>query len=552
MKSAETNRNSGNKGSGIEKLLLLFGAVVITLSIALLVIYSLIRLERSKAVRQYNEENWATIEKIANGRSIYGMSGGKEFGYLDNGTYFDGIYVDGVKLKGMTYEQAREALIKVVEDKLNGINMVVSVGDASLALNARDFNISINVNEILDKAYQLGRENLNDYAANYRKQQSLIENPVEYHIEYSYDKARIEQYVASIAEFVNTKPKEPYITVSQRPSANSDSGGKSDDPIIRDTDTIVQTVKAANGEKIAYIYYNPGKNGYVLNEEDLVSRIIEAFENDDYDCVLTAELEETEPSQTPSDLKDRISLITKYTSEFDKNKENRSRNVQKAAGILNGCVVKPGQEISFNKYVGPRTEAGGWLRAPGITGGKEYEDSPGGGICQVSGTLYNALLQCGPNKIKITKRQHHSWPSTYVPFGLDATVDTNGPDLKWMNVSDDPIYIFTYADMQNGVMYVYIYGVPEEDGSYFETYAEIIEEVEPEEAVIVKNPSWPTGYEKETIKARVGYKTKAYLYHYSKEGELLNTIYLYTDYYYPVQGEITVGTGPEDLPKPKF
>ncbi|MBO4563341.1 MAG: VanW family protein [Clostridia bacterium] len=537
----------------MERIILGCGAAVVVLALALLVINLLIKGEHKRAVKEYQENNWVNIENIPGGKSYRGMSNGENFSYVDDGTYFGGIFVDGVELKGMDYDEARNVLVKVVEDKLNDINIVVTVGDACLALSANDFNVQVNVNDILESAHRLGRENINDFAANYRKQQSLLTNPVEYSIEYTIDRDRIAQRVSNIADFVNTKPKEPYVTVSQRPSANDDSQVGDDAPVIRDSDTIVQTVYADNGKAIAYIYYNPGKNGFVLDQEDLVERIANAFESGDFDCVISAELEETSPEKTAADIKDSVVCITSYTTEFDHDERdmNRCRNIQKAAGILNACVVKPGKEISFNKYVGPRTEEGGWLRAHGIVNGREYEDSPGGGICQVSGTLYNALLQCGPNKIKIKQRQHHSWPSSYLPFGLDATVDTNGPDLKWKNISDSTLYIFTYADIKKGKMYVYVYGEPEPDGSYYETYAEIIEEIIPEEPVIIEQSQWPTGYQRTTITERIGYKTKSYLNHFSKDGELINTIYLYSDYYYPVRGEITVGTGPSYLPKPK-
>ena len=529
----------------VERVLKYGGLGVLGLVLVLAILGIIIRVDHRVAVRRYNENNWVTVEKTSSGRHIYGKTEGEDFEYTDNDTYFGGIFIEEVELKGMTYEQARSAVMKSIEKKLNAINMVVIVHEASLTLTASDFNISVDASEALKSAYELGRENLNDYAANYKKQQQLLDKPVVFHLNYSCDPARIAQRVADIADFVNTKPKEPYITVSQRPSANQETEVSNDEPVIRDTDTIVEKVNAANGKTIGYIYYNPGTKGYVLNQEAMVDRIVNAFNEGDYTCVMEADLEETEPDKTPSDIKGSIVLISTYTSEFDHGEKvmNRCRNIQKAAGILNGLVVKPGREISFNTHVGPRTEAGGWLRAPGIVNGREYEDSPGGGICQVSGTLYNALLQCGPQKIKITQRQHHSWPSSYVPIGLDATVDTNGPDLKWRNISGNSIYIFAYADVSKGKMYVYIYGVPEEDGSYYETYAEVDEEVEPPEPVIVKSNTLPAGYQKTTIKERIGYYATAYLKHFDKNGELIETIRLYRDYYPPVQGEITVGTG---------
>ena len=417
--------------------------------------------------------------------------------------------------------------------------MTLQVENACLVLSANDLDIKVNVNQILNEAYALGRESREDHAANYKKQQELLANPVEYTIEYTYDADRIAERVAEIAEFVNTKPKDPYVTVSKRSVANTDN-------------TEIKSVVAANGVTIGYIVYHAGATGYTLDQQAMVDEVKAAFDNKEYDKEITAELHETEPELTIEDLKENVKLISSYKTNFESSNLNRRRNIQKAAEIINGCVVTPWQTISFNEYVGPRTEAGGWLPAPGITGGTSYENSPGGGICQVSGTLYNALLACGPNRINVTTRAHHTWPSTYLPYGLDATVDTNGPDLCWKNVSDQNIYIFAYADTTEGQrnMYVYIFGKPEEDGSYYKTDAETIAEEEPEPTEYVDNSGWPTGYSEVLISPRKGYTAVAYLLHYDANGDLIEKIYVHTDYYVAVRGKVMRGTGPSSLPRP--
>lgn len=522
--------------------------VVCVLLIGMLILGLAIRREHKKAVDDYNENNWTTVETVEGGRIIYGKEDGEDFRYTDNGRFFEGIYVDGVHIGGMNYAEARRAIMDLVEEKLIDLSMVVTVGNASLALSASDFNITVNAEKILSAAYRLGRESLNDYGANYKRQQKLREEHVEFHITYECDRDSIRSRVDRIAQFVNTEPVEPYISAVQRPAANTESGGEGFVPQVTEPGVTYDTIYADNGVAIAYVYFHPGRDGFVLNEDSMVDRIINAFEEGDYDCVLSAELEDTPPSMEIGELKASFGKLTLYTTSFDTKKPNRCRNIQKAAGILNACEIKPLQEISFNEYIGPRTEAGGWLPAAGITGGKEYTNSPGGGICQVSGTLYNALLQCGPNKIKVTQRQHHTWPSEYLPYGLDATVDTNGPDLKWRNISDKSIFIFAYADLNKGVMYVYAYGEPEPDGSYYKTSAETIEEIEPEEPLQVEDPDRPAGYRKVTVTARKGYKAVAYLNRYNADGELVETTVIHNDYYRPIRGEITIGTG---APRPE-
>ncbi len=523
------------------------GVIAAVLGASLLFLRSGIKKEHQLAVDDYNAKNWQTVTAVPGGKSIEGCIEGEPYSYVDDGTYFEGVYVDGISLKGMTYEQARETLLQHVTEKLSAVNMSLQVENANMVLSASDCDFTVNVNEILDEAYRLGRESKDDYAANYRRQQELKATPAEYSIEYRYNENSIAERVARIAEFVNTKPTEPYVTASKRKPVNTYTASESDEGYsVYSESTFVHTVTAPNGYAVGYLVFNPGKIGYTLNEQSMVNDITAAIDNGEYTKEITAELELTAPETTIEQLKEEVVLISTYKTEFESSNLNRRRNIQKAADIMNACTVKPWQEISFNEYVGPRTEAGGWLPAPGIVNGNDYEDSPGGGICQMTGTLYNALLQCGPDRIKITARQHHSWPSSYVPIGLDSTVDTGGPDLCWKNVSDESLFIFSYANVNEGQrnLYVYIFGKPHENGVYYKTYAETIDVIEPEPTEYVNDNSLPAGTTKVLIRSRQGYTAKAYLQKYGKDGELLETTLLYTDYYFPVRGKVAKGTGP--------
>lgn len=509
------------------------GLIALGLCAAMLVLKGKINDEHELAVADYNSKNWQTVERIPGGKKVAGCIEGVPYSYVDDGTYFPGVSVDGIDISGKTYDEARAILIDHVAEKLSEVNMTLQVENACLVLSASDMNIKVNVNSILNEAYALGRESYEDYPANYRAQQELAANPVDYPIVYECDRDAIAERVANIAHFVNTEPKEPYVTASKHRVSETET-------------TEVQTVHAGNGAAIGFIVYHAGKMGYTIDQEALINEVAAAFDNGEYDKEISAELHDTEPQKTIEDLKTDLKCISMYKTNFESSNLNRRRNIQKAADIINACIMEPWQEISFNQYVGPRTEQGGWLPAPGITGGKEYVDSPGGGICQVSGTLYNALLACGPNTIKITKRQHHSWPSTYVPYGLDATVDTNGPDLCWRNISSGKLIIFAYADVTEGSrnMYVYVFGKPEPDGSYYKTAAETIEEIEPEPTEYINDSQLPAGTYKTEITSRKGYVAEAYLLHYDANGNLIETILLYTDRYSPVRGRVRRGTGP--------
>jgi vancomycin resistance protein YoaR len=151
----------------------------------------------------------------------------------------------------------------------------------------------------------------------------------------------------------------------------------------------------------------------------------------------------------------RKKKIGQYVTFFNPRNKNRAHNIALAAKAINNYVVLPGEMFSFNKVVGKRTKEKGYLQAPVIVKG-ELSEGIGGGICQVSSTLYNAVDQAG---LHIVKRYSHSRHVPYVPPGRDATVSWYGPDFVFQNRYAYPILI--RASSQSGRMVVTIHSFPE-------------------------------------------------------------------------------------------
>ncbi|GAA0613992.1 VanW family protein [Virgibacillus siamensis] len=147
----------------------------------------------------------------------------------------------------------------------------------------------------------------------------------------------------------------------------------------------------------------------------------------------------------------REQKIGDYVTYFKPSNKERSHNIDLAAEAINNHVVFPGESFSFNNVVGKRTEKKGYKRAPVIVKGELSEDI-GGGICQVSSTLYNAVDLEG---IQITERYSHSRRVPYVPPGRDATVSWYGPDFEFKNNYKRPLLIRAFA--KDGKMHVSIY-----------------------------------------------------------------------------------------------
>lgn len=301
----------------------------------------------------------------------------------------------------------------------------------------------------------------------------------------------------------------------------------------------------------AFIYVD-GADGYALDTEHLFNEIKSCLNEKRLTALIEPKLDTVKPKQTIDDLKANTVLRGHFQSSYGASSSlhtpERMLNILKAARKLNGCVVMPGEEFSFNDYIGPRTYDLGWAPAPGIVDGSTYENQAGGGICQVSSTLHIALMRSGED-IEITYRKNHSWPSSYIDTGLDATVSTGGPDFKFVNRTNKPLYIFAFANNTKYTMDVYIYGEPLPEGTKYEVRAVIDEIIDPEPTKIVEEPTWPQGYKETVITSRKGYKTTCYR-DKIVNGKVVETVELYKYYYRPKQGEIHVGTGDPSLPKP--
>ena len=149
--------------------------------------------------------------------------------------------------------------------------------------------------------------------------------------------------------------------------------------------------------------------------------------------------------------------LATYTTNYDSSNTNRNNNLVLAAKKLNGTIVKPGEEFSYNKTIGQRTIASGFKEAGAYAGGQVVLDV-GGGICQLSSTLYNAALL---TNLEITERHNHYFLTSYVPAGRDATVSWGSVDFKFKNNRKYPIKIVSKAS--DGVVEVSIYGIKQDD-----------------------------------------------------------------------------------------
>ena len=197
--------------------------------------------------------------------------------------------------------------------------------------------------------------------------------------------------------------------------------------------------------------FGGSKDGYAINVDATAQDILNALNNKEFSSEISTEGEKV-PASTAS-IKDQYKIIASFTTKTTSN-ELRNTNVRLAAEAVNGTVLQPGEEFSFNGVVGQRTAEKGYKAAAAYNQGEVVEEV-GGGICQISSTLYNAVFRSG---LTTTYRRSHTFAPNYVTPGTDATVSWPGPDFKFVNDSKHAIGIRAWYSNQTAT--VQIYGIP--------------------------------------------------------------------------------------------
>lgn len=253
--------------------------------------------------------------------------------------------------------------------------------------------------------------------------------------------------------------------------------------------------------------YSQASSGRTLNQEALAESLRQAVESGNFNTVIEAEFTEQPPERDSRQAKEQYQVIGTFTTKTTDNK-NRNQNIKLAVDAIDGTVLKPGQEFSFNLATGNRTSEKGYQPAGAYKNGILIEE-PGGGVCQVSTTLYHAIIQSG---YRTTERNAHSFAPSYVEKGQDAMVSFDGyagPDLKFINTGKASVVL--RAAFSNRELKMSIVGLPLlDEGVEVSIRSEKVRDVEPGEASYVENTTLPYGTEKTVDAASNGSVWKSY------------------------------------------
>lgn len=232
-----------------------------------------------------------------------------------------------------------------------------------------------------------------------------------------------------------------------------------------------------------------GKDGVVIDQEKLAADISQAVKDQKLDQSLSAE-GNFQAADSDEAVQAKYKTLETFTTNTTSNPK-RNTNVRLAAEALNGTIVQPGEEFSFNQVIGPRTEEKGYQAAAAYNSGEVVQEV-GGGVCQISSTLYRVVFETG---MEVTYRRSHTFEPNYVTPGQDATISWDMPDFRFVNTSEGAIGIrASYADQKATVS---IYGIPVlDDGVTWKLYSEKTEEGEKPEPQYVEDPTLAPGTEK--------------------------------------------------------
>ncbi len=499
-------------------------------------------------------------------------------GYLfggsdDDGLILSNVHVAGINLGGMTPEDAEKVLHQATDLTYTSKDMVILLPDSTITLTPANTGASLDVKAAVEAAYQYGRTG--GRAEREAARAQILTG--EYHIallsylslDTTYIRRQLDDYGA---DFNSTYAPSSFTMQGEMPALDAEHFDKN---------AVCQTLILNPGAPGRHLdmdaLYNRVLDAYSFNQFEVDARndapeeapepldlaaIFEEFCVEAVDASMDMETFEVTPESygyafdleraqellseaapgadigipmqyvIPQVLGDELEellfrdVLASYKTEHTNN-ENRNNNLRLACAAINGYVMMPGDEFSYNTVVGKRTAEAGYLPAAAYSGGQTVNEL-GGGICQVSSTLYYCTLLAD---LDVTVRQCHSYPSSYIPLGMDATVSWGGPEFKFINNTRYPIRL--EAEVSDGYVKIQIIGTDEKD-----YYVEM-------EYNIISTKNYDTIYEEYPENNAKGYKdgqiiqspytgytVKTYKCRYDKEtGELIERVYEDTSVY---------------------
>ena len=433
--------------------------------------------------------------------------------------------INGVAVQGMTVAQARDAAKAGIAAQMQSVGITVAYDQYSMVLTADKLGMAYDEaaldERLIDAAAGAGRMTL----------------PVPL----TYDETRLKE---SLAELNGQLPNHAV-------DATCDIAFKEN--LIKSSGEVYYQ---------PYFKYTEGVNGMAVDTDDVLRQVEDALNNGRYTAEIRPEVTISAPAVTAADWKQKTTKLSEFsttyyftgTSSTDEdlvlNRQNRDINISKAVGLMNVIRLEPGKTFSYNSTTGKRTEKNGWALANAIYK-SSHRPEAGGGVCQLSTTMYNALLLAN---IKITSRRAHTMMVDYVDKGWDATVDDGHIDFKFQNNTKDTLYVFCYITRNSGSsrkkdIHVEVYGTAFPSGVTYKQRSELIEVLPITEEYIKDKTMYQSAEPIIERKGAEGYIVMTYIDEY-KDKKFVRTVYEETTTYEAITKQIRIGTKSDPVAEP--
>lgn len=435
------------------------------------------------------------------------------------GVFYPNIFVNDIPLEGRTLEEAASIVTQQVESLIAQFKITLRTQDGrSWDITGADLQMKYDVANQLDQLWAIGHTGSS--ATKYEQVKALEEEAAMRYTTLTYDLSRVNQILTQI----KTEVDEPAVSAT----------------------------RVADETKWPPFSYTDDVPGQTLDITGLNERI----------CAMVDKLESGVVDLTPTPVEAVVTraalegqivrLSTFETAIGATSHEGRFTNIQVSTEKFNHLIIKSGESVSFNKVAGRRTANNGYVEAPEIAYG-EYVMGYGGGVCQVSSTLYNVVVNAG---LQVVSRTQHSLASNYVAKGLDATVADDRLDFVFKNNTNADIYIETQYYKKKGYYYCQftIYGRPDPNGYSYRLESEVRETIpRPAPTYVPDTNMQYVIYDDETYqssKGEDGYIVDVYLVTLDSNGLQISRELQYTDTYKTRTPTYYVGVTPRNTPEP--
>ncbi len=488
---------------------------------------------------------------------------------INSDKIISGISINNIEVSGLTKEEAKGKLEAILNEKITK-KIMLKYQDFETELSPELIEVKYDLDSTIDEAFQTGR-NSNIFSNNYTILFTLM-GKKNIDIDCSINEEILEKTLTTAGANIPGAMKEAsyYIENEELKITKGTKGiainyEEAKDKIMEalkeidsnnknfiELSVIEKEPDKINIDKIYEEVHKEAKDAYytkdpfqIFPEVDGVDFNLEEAkkqleeEKEEYIVKLTISKPKVTVDQIGTEaFPDRLSI---FTTKYNAADTNRTTNLRLACEKINGKVLMPGETFSYNQTLGPRTPATGFKNAAVYENG-QVVDGIGGGICQISSTLYNAALMAN---LEITDRSNHQFVTSYLPAGRDATVVYGAIDFKFKNSRSNPIKL--YASISGGVATISIFGVKDENDCTVTFETRTLATL-PVTVKYVEDASLAPGQEVVKQSGHTGVQTETYIIK-SKDGKVVSKSLLSKDTYSAMQKIIRRGTASTPAPK---